>query len=127
MKYLIDTHALIWLIENPTKRSSEARTIIESRKNKLYLSSASLWEIAIKVGLGKLNLKRPFEQLLADLGSTNITILQIANDYLLNLATLPDIHKDPFDRLLVATATAEKFAILTADENIHKYDVEWVW
>ena len=95
--------------------------------NSVYLSSASLWEIAIKTSLGKLELKKSFEKLLVDLNSTDIVILQIENEYLKKLTALPAIHKDPFDRLIIATALAEDLTIITADENIQKYDVSWIW
>jgi len=93
----------------------------------IYLSSVSLWEIAIKSSLGKLELKSPFERLLADLSSTNIIILQIEDVYLKKLTMLPFIHKDPFDRLLISTALVEELTIITTDENIQKYDVPWIW
>jgi len=127
MKYLLDTHALIWLIEASSKVSPEIREALKFPGNLVYLSSASLWEIAIKTGLGKLDLKMPFEKLLVDLNGTNIIILQIENEYLRELSVLPAIHKDPFDRLLVSTALAEGLTIITADENIQKYDVSWIW
>ena len=127
MKYLLDTHTLIWLIEASSKISSEIKEALRFPGNSVYLSSASLWEIAIKTGLGRLDLKKPFEKLLIDLKSTNIVILQIENEYLQKLSVLPAIHKDPFDRLLISTALAENLTIITADENIQKYDVSWIW
>ena len=127
MKFLLDTHALIWLIEAPSKVSPEIREALKFPGNSVYLSSVSLWEIAIKTALGKLDLKMPFEKLLSDLNSTNIVILQIEAEYLRKLFSLPAIHKDPFDRLIIATALAEYLTVITADENIQKYDVPWVW
>ena len=127
MKYLLDTHTLIWLLEASSKVSQEIKEILKSPGNSVYLSSASLWEIAIKTSLGKLDLKAPFEKLLLDLNKTNIVILQIENEYLKKIITLPAIHKDPFDRLLISTALTEDMTIITADENIRKYNVNWVW
>lgn len=127
MKYLLDTHALIWLIESSSEISPKIKEALISSKNSIFLSSVSLWEIAIKTSLGKLRLMAPFEKLLDDLNSTDITILQIENEYLKRLTTLPQIHKDPFDRLLIATTLVEDLTIITADENIHKYDVKWLW
>ena len=127
MKYLLDTHTLIWLIEASSKVSSDIRERLKYPGNPVYLSSASLWEIAIKSSLGKLELQSPFDKLLSDLAGTNINILQIEHEYLRKLAELPYIHKDPFDRLLIATALVEDLTIITADENIQKYDVPWVW
>ena len=127
MKYLLDTHTLIWLIEASSKVSSDIKVKLKFPGNQIYLSSVSLWEIAIKSSLGKLELKSPFSKLLSDLNSTNITILQIENDYLEKLTTLPLIHKDPFDRLLISTALVEGMTIITTDENIQKYTVPWIW
>ena len=92
-----------------------------------FLSAVSLWEIALKINIGKLHLNSPFSKLLLDLQSTDITILQIKHDYLLGLANLPNIHKDPFDRLIISTALVEGLTILTADANIQKYNVSWRW
>ena len=127
MKYLLDTHTLLWLIESPTKVSRNIKEALNFPGNSVYLSSISLWEIAIKSNLGKLELKSPFDKLLSDLNSTNVVILHIENDYLKKLMTLPLIHKDPFDRLIISTALAEGLTIITADENIQKYDVPWIW
>ena len=125
--YLLDTHTLIWLLESSSKVSDTIKEKLKFPGNQVFLSSASLWEIAIKTNIGKLELKSPFNKLLSDLQKTDIIILQIENEYLQNLSTLPFIHKDPFDRLLIATALVENLTILTADENIQKYDVSWEW
>jgi PIN domain nuclease of toxin-antitoxin system len=114
-------------MESPRKIPPKIKKLVRFPRNITCLSSASLWEIAIKMNLGKLELSRSLEDLLADLDSTDIEVLQIEHEYLKELATLPQIHKDPFDRLLIATAKAEGMTIVTADENIHKYDVAWVW
>ena len=127
MRYLLDTHTLIWLIESSLKVSHKIKEALKFPGNSVYLSSASLWEIAIKTSIKRLDLRQPFEKLLSDLNSTNIIILQIENEYLKKVAALPVIHKDPFDRLLIATALAEDLTIITTDENIQKYDVPWVW
>ena len=127
MKYLLDTHTLIWLIEASSKVSMEIRENLKFSGNLTFLSSASLWEIALKTSIGKLELKLPFDKLLSDLRNTDIIILQLEDDYLRNLTNLPRIHKDPFDRLLISTAIVEGLTIITADENIQKYDVSWIW
>ena len=126
-KYLLDTHTLIWLIESSSKVSESIKEKLKFPGNMVCLSSASLWEIAIKTSIGKLDLKSPFKKLLYDLRRTDIVILQIEHDYLHNLTALPLIHKDPFDRLIISTALAEGLTIITADENIQKYDVPWIW
>ena len=126
MKYLLDTHTLIWLIEASPKVSDEIKQKLNF-SNGVFLSSVSLWEIAIKTNLGKLKLASPFSKLLLDLRKTDIVILQIEDEYLKRLSSLPLIHKDPFDRLLISTALMEDLTIVTADENIQKYGVSWVW
>ena len=126
-KYLLDTHALIWLIEGSSKVSVKIRESLKIPGDLTFLSSVSLWEIALKTSIGKLELKLPFDKLLTDLHDTDIVILQLEDDYLCNLTNLPLIHKDPFDRLLISTAIVEGLTIVTADENIQKYDVSWIW
>jgi len=93
----------------------------------IYLSVVSLWEIAIKSSLGKLELKSSLDELLTDLHDSTITITPIASEYLKQVAQLPWLHKDPFDRLIIATAKVECMTIVTADENVRKYDVHWIW
>jgi len=105
--------------------SSKAKEIIINPQNTLYFSSASIWEIAIKIGLQKLELS--FGNLLNEIDMVGFSVLQIENSYLKELTNLPQIHKDPFDRLIIATAQVERMTLITADDNIHKYDVKWVW
>jgi len=126
MKYLLDTHAVLWCFNFQGNRLSEkARELIIDPENEIYVSSASLWEVAIKVSLGKLDLS--FDKLLVELKKSGFQIIQIESSYLRKLLDLPQIHKDPFDRLIITTAQTEKMTVVTADENVHKYDVKWVW
>jgi len=127
MKYLLDTHTIIWHYEDSPELSQKAVGIIGDLKNSLYISSISLWEIAIKMNLNKLNLQFSFDELLDEININKVDILQIENKYLQNLSALPYLHKDPFDRLLISTALTEDLTIITIDENIQKYDVNWVW
>ena len=125
MRYLLDTHALIWYSEHSGRLPRMTEEIIDNPKNTIYVSAASLWEIAIKVNLGKLDLS--FDNLLGELKSVKFQILPIENIYLKRLLDLPKIHKDPFDRIIITTAQEEDMILLTSDENIHKYDVSWRW
>jgi len=127
MRYLLDTHAVIWYLEDSPLLPSKTKEIIDDNDHGIFLSSISLWEIAIKVNLGKLNLATPFDAFLDNIKRGDFVVLQIQDDYLKMLTTLPVIHKDPFDRLLIATAQAEDLTIITVDESIHKYDVAWIW
>ena len=125
MTYLLDTHALIWYFENEGNLSRKAEDLIDDPANSIYVSAATLWEITIKVGLGKLDVN--FDLLLAQVEQASFFIVQMKNSYLQELIGMPQIHKDPFDRLLIATAKIEKMILITTDENIHKYEVEWLW
>ena len=127
MSYLLDTHAVIWYFENSLELPGKIEELIDDPTISIYICSISLWEIAIKINLGKLNLRLPLKKLLGNISSSDFNILQIEDEYLNGLSELPFIHKDPFDRLLIATAIAEDLTIITADENIQKYDVSWVW
>jgi len=127
MKYLLDTHAMIWYLEDSSRLPSKTKEIIDNNTNRIFLSSVSLWEIAIKINLGKLKLIMSFDEVLGNVRKGDFEVLQIENEYLKMLSALPFIHKDPFDRLLIATALAENLTIITADDSIQKYDVSWVW
>jgi len=127
MMYLLDTHAVIWYFEDSQKFPQKTVGLVDNPENSVFISSVSLWEIAIKMNLGKLELKTSFDELLDAVSTSDFEILQIEDDYLKRLSTLPNIHKDPFDRLIIASAIAEDLAIVTADENIQRYDVKWIW
>jgi len=127
VNYLLDTHAFIWLIEDSPKMPSTIKNMITSSENVKYLCSISLWEIAIKMSLGKLKLGITFIELLSIIKNSELKILHIEDKYLQRLLDLPFLHKDPFDRLLISSAVADDLTIITIDENIHQYDVAWVW
>ena len=106
MRYLLDTHTLLWLFADDKRLSDSARELIESQSNDIFISIASLWEVAIKVSIGKLTLDKPFEQVFPEeLRLNNIEILDITVDSLIKLTTLPYHHRDPFDRLIIAQGT----------------------
>jgi len=127
MKYLLDTHTIIWHLDDSPRLPLKTKEIIGNNENRIYISSVSLWEIAVKWSLGKLELRFTLEELLDKIKNSDVEILQIEDDHLKRLVALPFIHKDPFDRLLIATALVESLTIITVDENIQKYDVPWVW
>jgi len=127
MKYLLDTHTVIWHLDDSPRLPPKTKEIIGSNENRLYISSVSLWEIALKLSLDKLELRFTLEEFLDKVKNSDVAILQIEDDYLKRLVALPFIHKDPFDRLLISTALVEGLTIITMDENIRKYDVPWVW
>ena len=106
MRVLIDTHALLWYLQGDANLSSPALNAIESKDNDVFVSIVSLWEIAIKLGLNKLEIQRPFENLEADLHRLDIKILPITFAELNVYRSLPLHHRDPFDRILIAQSLA---------------------
>jgi len=127
MKYLLDTHAVIWYSEDSPELPKKIIELIDNPVNSIYICSVSFWEIAIKTSLGKLDLHLPLDELLDNIRRRDFNILQIQDDYLKKLIDLPFIHKDPFDRLIISTACSEDLTIITTDENIKKYSVSWIW
>lgn len=127
MKYMLDTHTLIWLLQGNDALSRKAKDIIEETDSEKYISIASIWEIAIKVSLEKLQLAKPLESFLFDLSQTNINILPIKLSHTLRLSKLEFFHKDPFDRLIIAQSIEENFEVLTRDPNFRSYDVVIRW
>ena len=127
MKYLLDTHVIIWYFEDSPNLPLKKKEIIDSSENSIYLCSVSLWEIAIKINLNKLKLNLTFSEFLNIIKNNDFDVLQIEDEYLEGLLVLPFIHKDPFDRLILATAIVEGMTLITADEDIHKYNVPLFW
>ena len=128
MKYLLDSHVIIWLAEIADKKlSPKSMEIIHNQDNQLFVSIVSFWEIALKTNNGKLDLGISLDVFFDKVQKSSIKITSVEKEYLLRLSALPPIHKDPFDRLMIVTAICETMTLLTADDNIHKYDVPWVW
>ncbi|MCL1920526.1 MAG: type II toxin-antitoxin system VapC family toxin [Kiritimatiellaeota bacterium] len=127
MKYLLDTHVVLWVAENSSLLSDKARKAVLNVNAKKYVSIASAWEVAIKIGTQKLHVDGGLPEFFKMIDGNGFFTLPVEREYLLRLPTLPDYHKDPFDRLLLATAIAEGMALVTSDENIRKYGVPCVW
>lgn len=121
MKLLLDTHLLLWLAATPKKLSKKARTYIENQDNELFFSAASIWEVAIKQTLGREDFTVDAHLLRRGLLDNGYSELPILSDHAVAVNGLPDIHKDPFDRMLIAQATVEGFVLLTADATLAKY------
>ncbi len=119
VRYLLDTHTLLWARAAPALLSEEARAVFESSDTTLYVSIATLWECAIKGSIGKLALPDNFYEIVAD----DYEILGIEISHLAACAELPMHHRDPFDRLLVAQARLGDLTLLSRDPDIAKYDV----
>jgi PIN domain nuclease of toxin-antitoxin system len=127
VKYLLDTHTFLWGCEDSNKLSHTAKKIINSADEQKYMSIASIWEFSIKYSIGKLKFEGGLSRLYAIVSQYGLILLPITEIHLASFIDLPFIHRDPFDRLLIATAKAEGITILTADENIQKYKVPFVW
>jgi PIN domain nuclease of toxin-antitoxin system len=128
MNVLLDTHAFLWFISGDTRISQTAKEIIADLDNEVMLSVGTLWEIAIKSNTKKINLKRPFKELiLEEIEKYSFGILPINIDALTLVSRLPLHHRDPFDRLLIAQAIAENVPIVTRDPAFAGYPVEIIW
>lgn len=125
---LIDTHAFLWFVFDDPRLSAAAGTVFTDRAVDKILSMASLWEIAVKVNIGKLKLGMSFSEFIdATVTSRELRLLDLELAHLAAYAELPLHHRDPFDRLLVAQAKAEGLAMLTSDERFSAYGVETHW
>lgn len=128
MRALLDTHGFVWMNDDDPRLSRRARELIADGGVRLDLSLASVWELTIKVGLGRLRLPMPIEEYVPTrMRTQSLQLLEIRLDHVLRVASLPPIHGDPFDRLLIAQAQVERLPILTADPHIARYDVETIW
>ena len=128
MTHLLDAHSLLWALDDPAKLSAAATAALQDPANELLLSAGTMWELSIKVGLGKLTLSLPFrpwlEKAITDL---DLSVLPITLDHVECQATLPFHHRDPFDRLLVAQAMIEKLLLVSADGVLDQYGIHRVW
>jgi PIN domain nuclease of toxin-antitoxin system len=121
MKLLLDTHLLLWAAAEPRRLSKQARALIDNPDNDLLFSAASLWEVAIKQGLGRGDFKVDARLLRRGLLDNGYSELPIISDHVVAIDSLPPIHKDPFDRILVAQATVEGVTLLTIDSVVRRY------
>jgi len=127
MGYILDTNALIFYLYNPEQLSKAAVDIVYNEDNKIYVSIVSLWEIAIKTSIGKLEIKNSMEEIAGVCLKYKIELMAINPGHLDWIANLPQIHGDPFDRLIISQALAENLTIVTKDSIIPKYDVNTIW
>ncbi len=121
MKLLLDTHVLLWAAGQPEKLSEKARTLLITPENSLFFSAVSIWEIVSKKGLGREDFKVDPYRLRKMLVVQGYSELSITAEHVLNLESLPPLHKDPFDRLLIAQARSEAMLLLTADAKVSQY------
>lgn len=127
MKLFLDTHTFIWWNSDPEQLSSRALSLLEDETNIPVISVVNIWEIQIKTAAGKMDLNVPLAQIVEAYTGNNIEILAIAANHVLQLNNLPDYHRDPFDRILVAQALVEKMTLISKDPKIRLYPVPVVW
>ena len=127
MKYLLDTHVILWIAENNPLLSDKAKAAILDEHTEKFVSIVSAWEVAIKLGTHKLHLEGGLHEFFRMIDDNGFITLSVEREYLQLISQFPDHHKDPFDRLIIATAISENMTIITADENIHKYNVPCLW
>jgi PIN domain nuclease of toxin-antitoxin system len=128
MKLLLDTHTFIWFTIDSPQLNAAVRVLIEDENNQKLLSTASIWEMAIKQSIGKLSFGLPFKVFIEQQISTNsIELININLDHIEIVAPLPLHHRDPFDRLIIAQAMMEQIPILSADGVFDAYPIQRLW
>jgi PIN domain nuclease of toxin-antitoxin system len=128
MNYLLDTHVFLWFLDGNANLSKKARSAIEKASNKNFVSIASIWEIAIKMSLGKLKLDVKIEDLKTEILKNNFEILPLDFEHIIELSELEEIHKDPFDRVIISQAISERLTIISKDSNFGLYkNVKVYW
>jgi PIN domain nuclease of toxin-antitoxin system len=128
MNLLLDSHVFIWWADAPEKLSAAALRALEDENNRLLLSVASIWEMQIKLQLGKMQLSLPLKSLIESQEQANkMEIVPITREHVFAISTLPSFHKDPFDRVLIAQGIVENATIVTADVKLSSYPVTLLW
>lgn len=128
MKLLLDTHSFLWFIDGNSRLSATARQLIEDPSNERLVSIASLWEMAIKVSIGRLTFAQPFATLMRDqLQRNSMQVLDITLEHTAQVASLPFHHRDPFDRMLIVQALVETLPIISVDSAFDAYGVTRLW
>ena len=123
-KFLIDTHTFIWLIEDDPKLPDSSKRLIDNLNNDIFISIASLWEMAIKISIGKLKLLGVLAQAIDELYARNIKILPIDSLHILRVQSLPFHHKDPFDRIIIAQSLTENITLICIDGVFDSYGIK---
>ena len=127
MKVLLDTHTFVWMDSAPAKLSAAAQRVLSNPANDLILSVVSVWEIAIKVQIGKMILRAPLIDIVTQQRPNGLRVLPATLDHVMAVEGLPLFHSDPFDRLLAAQAILEGADLLTADPIFAQYPVRVIW
>ena len=128
MRLLLDTHAFLWWVADDPRLPERARAAIAAGDNEIFFSAASAWEIAIKSGLGRVEVPEPLAEFInGQLYANAFEALPVHVRHAAAVATLPEVHKDPFDRMLIVQAIEEGMTLITGDKQISGYGAEVVW
>lgn len=127
MRILLDTQSFIWFVEDDTKLPEKIKSEIENSKNIIIISIASLWEMAIKISLGKLMMSYTLEKTINLIYENGFELLPVLPEHILELSNLPYFHRDPFDRILISQSLNENLHIVTSDDVFDKYEVKRKW
>ncbi len=127
MNYLLDTHTLIWFLKGENELSEKTIKIIENADAIIYVSIASIWELSIKISLGKFNFPNGIEGFIKLVEDNGFEILPITINDTIKICSLEYIHRDPFDRIMIAQSLENNLIIITKDSHIKKYNVKTLW
>ncbi|MEP6988699.1 MAG: type II toxin-antitoxin system VapC family toxin [Chloroflexota bacterium] len=127
MNLLLDTHTFIWWISKPDQLSPNVLSLLDDENNKPVISVVNIWEIQIKNAVGKMDLNFSLDDIVETYRENGIEILPIYPNHVLRLSSLPDHHRDPFDRILVAQAIVENITVISKDPKIKQYPVPVIW
>lgn len=127
MDLLLDTHAFIWFLNGDDQLPTAVKTLITDTSNRCFLSIASLWEIAIKNSLGKLEMQGNFSQIATFLSGNDIEVLPITFEHIQRLLQLEYLHRDPFDRMIIAQSLTEDISLVSKDDIFRRYGASLLW
>ena len=125
--YLLDSHVVLWAMREPEKLSRKAHRICEDSATQRVISAAALWELAIKASIGAITIRDADVTLATWVATLEARVLPVEASHAYAMYGLPMLHKDPFDRMMVAQAKLEDLVLVTNDERVHQYDVKWIW
>ena len=128
MRLIFDTHTLLWIVTNDSKLSKKAKSLFLNSKNEILFSFVSIWEMAIKINLGRLSIDQSLKEFIKHhIKGNDIKLLSIELNHILLLENLPHHHRDPFDRLLICQAIAENLPIISSDKDLDLYTIKRIW
>ena len=127
MKLLLDTHTFIWYVNGEVSISENAKDLIENSSNEKHISIASIWEMAIKISVGKLTIKGGIKKLLEDISLNHFSLLPVLPEHLTIIEHLPLHHRDPFDRMIIAQSLIEQMPLVSKDLAFDDYPVQRIW